>query len=412
MKSIIFLLFVALPLLLTGCDSRNQTSQLIAVSDAESIAVASPDNVRKAETQPVISVSSEPVKLSVPSEDRNQAFALQFVETPECYYYVRHCFSENGMLNFIYFCPRGGTVFYPLCSKPNCKHDNSNCNAFCGIHLGYYDGSLYTNDLDEFPLVKLIKMNPDGTDHQVVAAFDPSGGTGRMGASCAFHHGMFFLFCKPTDTMLPEERSYRLIVVNLADGSQSELASDFYDTAKEVPDRYWYYKDKLYGEVFGSGTESTLIELDISTGTTRTMKAEWISDFYATDSTLYYLVDDLSYADAYVGQASSGFREYDLKTGMVKNCGMPADHIMSALYDEDYIYAQGNYSNDWNDSTLYLLSRDYMLVDQIELKGLGIAAVTSDRIFFCDDNERISFFLMKSQIGSHDLTLIPIETVG
>ena len=41
-------------------------------------------------------------------------------ETPEGYYYLR------GTL--VYYCPRGESGFVPLCGKPNCEHNDPNCN--------------------------------------------------------------------------------------------------------------------------------------------------------------------------------------------------------------------------------------------------------------------------------------------
>ena len=66
--------------------------------------------------------------LRVVPEDRNQAFLIQsFVETEAGYYYGLGNHDLGG--DMIYFCPRGGKAFYPLCSKPNCRHDDQNCNA-------------------------------------------------------------------------------------------------------------------------------------------------------------------------------------------------------------------------------------------------------------------------------------------
>ncbi len=92
---------------------------------------------------------------------------------------------------------------------------------------------------------------------------------------------------------------------------------------------------------------------------------------------------------------------------------MPVEDIVSADYDEDYIYAFG-LPHD-SDRSLYILSRNYELVDQIELKqGQFVFAVTSDRIFLSDTRPDtcISWYLDKSQIGSHALTPCPVETVS
>ena len=63
--------------------------------------------------------------------------------------------------------------------------------------------------------------------------------------------------------------------------------------------------------------------------------------------------------------------------------------------------------------TFYILTRDYQLVDQIEVKGAYLAYVTSDRLFFHRNEDAympIVYSLDKSKIGSHDLTLESVET--
>lgn len=410
MKKTLFLLCAIFVILLAGCAKQEQITEPASETDAETTIDAT---VEKTEAQPVRPAPSGPVELKVPAEDRNQAFNCQFVETEEGYYYVWDRLTENGMLNLVYFCARGDSTFYPLCNKPNCKHSDSNCNAFCGTELGYYNNALYTMDFSGFQGLQLIKMNLDGSDHQVVAELDPSEGTGSMSFLCAFHHGKFFLLSEPTDDMPLDQQQYRLIVVNLADGSKSEPAAEYFNTEKDVPNRFWYYKDKLYGIASGKDKALSLIEIDTATGTTKAMDVERTSSFYATDSTLYYLVANAGNANQTSERSDPGFREYDLESGTVKDCGLPAEGIINADYDEDYIYAGGNYSNDGQEFTLYLLSRDYKLVDQIELTGgLGVAAVTSDRIYFSGMDHCITCYLDKSQIGSGNLQLIPIETIG
>lgn len=415
MKNYILLFCVVFLILLAGCDgqnkSTNSSAELGSVTDHAS---AADGEAQIAETRAQASVPPAPVELKVAPEDRNQAFNLQLVETEEAYYYVQQKTNEEGILNLIYFCPRGGTAFYPLCSKPNCRHNDFNCNAYCGNELGYYDGSLYTMDFSGFEGIKIIKINIDGTDHRVVAEIDPSNGTGVMSFSCAFHHGKLFMLCDPIDSMPLEQQSYRLIVVSLADGSQTELAPDYFNTAKCVPERFWYYKDKLYGEAYDSKEAPALIEIDALTGKTQSMSLD-ANSFYATDSTLYYLAGNTGNVTEAPIQGKPGFCEYDLTNGTVRDFGLPVDDIINAKYDDDYIYATSSYRNNWSDSTLYLLSRSYEPVDQIELTdGLGIAAVTSDRIYLYDfiHNSPINYYIDKAQIGSHNLKLISIETVG
>lgn len=356
---------------------------------------------------------SAPYALKVPPEDRNQAFAWEtFVETPEAYYY--------GWDNVIFFCPRNDTTFRPLCGKPNCLHNDENCNAwFDGFCLGYYDGALYTtaNPIGfNSPMLAVIKIELDGTDHREVAQVDIREAM-RLGYSCTFHHGKLFI---EASTMVETDEDDHLIVLDLSDYSVTEPAADYLRTAR-LPWPDSYYKDKLYG--YGSGSREPLnlrneclIELDTVTGEGRKL-TDLPGSVYATDHTLYFFAIDLDRDGKPIGEIEPGFRELDLESGEIRFVGNPVEDIVCAYYDEDYIYAYGYADIERRDSdrSLYILSRNYELVDQFELKqGQFVFAVTSDRIFLSDTrpDTRISWYLDKSQIGSHNLTPLPIETVS
>ena len=95
---------------------------------------------------------------------------------------------------------------------------------------------------------------------------------------------------------------------------------------------------------------------------------------------------------------------------------MPLEDIWWARYGADYIYAR-SYPMDSGDYKLYILSREYELLDQITLHGdQYICGEASDRAFILDHDSRyrlfITHYIEKSKIGSGELTLIPIERFG
>lgn len=401
MKKTILLFCVVFALLLAGCGNTPETSEPgTALSAAPGEAAFS---------------------LRVAPEDRNQAFAVtSFVETEDGYYYGRENHEMGGEM--IYFCPRGGKAFYPLCSKPNCKHNDQNCNAYGGELFGYYDGALYA--VSTAPSVDVVKMKLDGTDHETVASLEFRKDIPNLSYSYSFHHGKLFL--QGTAPYDAAEQEHHLIVLDLKDLSLTDFRQ-----ALAVPHYSIFYKDKAYGsteptaiydktlgEVTGWLNDEKLVELDALTGEQRVLSPESAGGLYATDTTLYYFENDLSIWNEAWGttyeKTTPGFRELDLETGAVKDCGLPAADIFRAKYDEDFIYAQ-SYNEDGADRTLYFISRDYKLVDQMELKsGVELAAVTSDRIFFRGSSVTapISCYLDKTQIGSGELTLVPVETIG
>ena len=169
-----------------------------------------------------------------------------------------------------------------------------------------------------------------------------------------------------------------MIILSLADNTQTEPVVDYYSAAKHF---YFgsLYKDKIYGV----GSDDRTVELDIATGSYRTLPAEIGSSFYATDSTLYYYEPDLSSLGyGFEKLEHPGFRELDLASGVVTDCGLPVDDIWEAYYDEDYIYAASFLRDGGTYFTLYFLSRDYELLDQVDLKPWQhFFGATSDRLF-------------------------------
>ena len=392
-----FVLFCALfVLLLAGCEEPSEQ-----ISDTSSRTAV-----------------SSPADLKISPEDRSPAnWGADFVETEAGLYYGSGTISGNETLPLIYFCPRGGDSFYPLCSKPDCAHNDENCDAWYGTSFGYYNGALYyaTHELGQ---IKVYQMNLDGTDHRLVASVDTS--KSRCGFSSVFHHGKLIMAGQAMTNIPEEEQQDHLIVLDLSDYTQTEPAEDFLRTARLLPPFLLYDQDKVY--TTGSADrrlnysldEEKLIEVDLVSGEVRTPLDGCISGLYITDPTWYYFQPDTSALDPRCENANPGFREYDPERGTIRECGMPADDILWARYDEDYIYAGTNYRNTEGNRTLYILSRDYQLFGQMEMKNMQtIAAVTSDRIYFSDDFRcPINCYLDKSDIGSHALELKPIEYLG
>lgn len=313
-----------------------------------------------------------------------------FVETPEGYYY------QND--NLIYFCQRGGDAFYPLCSKPNCAHNDENCNAWCGVAFGYYNDALYAVLSDAtLGQYDLVRMNLDGTDHTVVTHFAPEQGGGYQ---FYFHQGKLYIYAS-ADLSLPlEEQTDRLILLDLSDNSQTEPFSDFFREGNRFS-ILSLYGDKLYvlAQEDPAQEDFCVMELDCATGRARELLSLQLGIVYATDTTFCYL------------EPGVGFRECDLKSGEIKDCGLPVNDAWWAAYDEDYIYLMGYGRNDDKDHTLYFLSRDYELLDQVELTNdLYYNFAASDRLYFSENFGALTYYLDKSEIGTHELILTRLNT--
>jgi len=372
--------------------------------------------------------SQAPRVLQVAPEDQNPATLISnLIETPEgLYYEMYHARYERltnskGEGNVLFFCPSGENAFYPLCGKPDCKHIDQNCNACIGRSLpclGYFDHALYSVDLSRMGgEIELIKMNMDGTEHQVVATVDLSS-FNNPGYMFRFHHGKLLIYLSANPKLPEEEQKNHLIVLNLSDYSKTEPFAEYLQTAG-FPYFEWFFRDKLYG--FGSKDKNPsamedqlFLEMDAVSGEVANPLSGFVNGFYATDTTWYYFEANPSDFGRTLEGVIPGFREYDLKSGTIKDCGMPVEEIQHAMYDEEFIYARSFAPSTFDkDETVYFLSRDYKLLDQIELKdGLYFGAATSDRILIAARDMGPVYYLEKSDIGSHALELKPIEYLG
>ena len=355
-------------------------------------------------------------------EDHNQHnFVTSFVETQEGYFYG-HTEGEFGSSSrsLIYFCSRGEDTFVPLCGKPNCSHHDENCNAWFGDGqaecFGYYNGALYAAAFD-WDKYLVYRINLDGTGHERVAEVDLSK-LDEYSSVPAFHHGKLIVCCEAPQTLPAEEREDHVIVMDLSDYSQKEIGMDYLQEARLPGPLRWFYKDKAYELATGdkrldhAASEKKLTELDLTTGEVREALQRPVTGLYMTDATWYFFERDLSRSDPKSEETAPGFREYDVASGSIKECGLPVEDIIAAYYDDNYIYACGDYKNDTY--SLYILSRDYKLLNTIELReDMDVVAIASDRVYFFENYSfNFDFYLDKSEIGSHNLELKPVKHAG
>ena len=357
------------------------------------------------------------VTLLNPLDEQLLTFQSSCLDTPDGFYY------PFGYL--LYFCPKGGDCFVPLCGKPDCEHNDVNCNASLEASapdgMGYYDGVIYSLDSIVFQGdFVFTQRNRDGTDHKTTATVNRSQYGFRSESSYGYQLKIYggkayIALYSPWGT--PGEHLYHMVVVNLTDGSQTEFGAElFRNGGIEHP----YFKNgKMYGfavhnvDLTTGEEDSTLMEVELETGeaTEIPLPTEKIwGQILVTDSTVYYLEKE----NAEEVPSRLRFKEYDRASGAVKDYESPVEITTdnNVLIGEDYIYILPCILHD-NAENMYILSRDYKLVDQIELReGLDFFAATKDRIYFKDYNvdpeaktDVYVYYLEKSQIGSHNLTL-------
>ena len=338
------------------------------------------------------------------------------LDTQNGFYY---CFGQ-----LVFFCPKDGDGFVPLCGKANCKHNDANCNAAIDgwATLGYYDGGIYSIDQTEANLdFNVMKIKLDGTDHKTIATVKPFdyGFQPESGGICMqtdLYRGKAYITLY-TPWRAPVEHLYHMIVVDLADGSQTEFGTELFRTGGiELPS---FRDGKMYGfavhnvDLATGEEDSTLMEVDLETGAATEIPIpteKMYGQELVTDFTVYYM--ERESADEEPSRLR--FKEYDRASGAVKDCEIPVEITTDNLVQiaDDYIYVLPDLYSE-KPGNLYFVSRDYKLADQIELReGLEFLAATKDRVYFTDRNvdseaktDVYVYYLEKSQIGSHNLTL-------
>ena len=333
------------------------------------------------------------------------------LETADGVYSVWTNESGRRLIQMIYFCPAGESTFYPLCSKPDCRHDDENCNAYAGIAFGYCSGYLYTA-VKNLPQQRydVVRMNPDGTERTVVTRVPCPSDAG--GVTARFHGGKLYLAFLPNAARPLEEQIPRVVVVDLETLEQAEPFAELFTTGGDYALFFECFNgDKAYisgafrGEALDDGAESyPFIELDAAAGTYRRLFdlpncVPWVEG-----DTCYYV----EYGEKCV--------ERDLTTGEEQTFDFPESGDGAwAIYDKDYVYLMGEEDAD-GATTLYILTRDYELVDEIRLaNGESLNNVSSRRLLFANDSSVIPpycAYLDKSQIGSGNLELQPITVNG
>ena len=352
---------------------------------------------------------------SVMMEQPFNLFCGSMAETPEGYYYLRD--------TFVYYCPRGESRFVPLCGKPNCTHNDPNCNAFVslGSPLELYDGMLYIDVGPDEDALSFVKMKLDGTEHETVSTDLKAYGLNGSDYSFSSYlpHGKAYVTVKEDEPLLSDQKGDRLIVVDMKDGSSREIAADYFREHR------MYGIEAIHnGSIFGDAStiqdrfdssKWKTIELESDSGKITELSLSHWGYRDLTDSTIYYF--DWDSLEGYKAERP-GFKEYDRATGRIQEFGMPVEekNIGLLFYTADHIYLCA--LGDGEEDTLYILSREYQVLDQISLrKTQQIISVTSDCIYLTDPDARSDvqwgetsiLRLDKTQIGSHQMTPVKVE---
>lgn len=321
-----------------------------------------------------------------------------FLETDQACYNL-----ESEM---IYFAPAGSKSFSLLCSRPDCTHNNKDCNAYGGEALGYYNGKLYSVALTDEGF-QLVSMDLDGSNHTTVCnLLLPQYPNGQRGGSYVFYFcdGYIYYAIHPGFPDYP----MHLVRTNLITGETEEPWKD-----SVTPDMNGGRSCQFSGGCWYMGMDtassdgeiqSMIVRADPETGTIEKILDNpdgIVMGWWVEGSTVFYF------------ETGRGLCELDWRTGE-NTCQVEftGDAIYRGIYDTVFIYAHPSTANT-APRTMYIYSRDYQLLDSIALTDeLFYVTATKDTIFFgtpAENGYHISSYINKSDIGSGNLELIYID---
>ncbi|MFQ8818888.1 MAG: hypothetical protein ACLR8R_06970 [Oscillospiraceae bacterium] len=321
-----------------------------------------------------------------PGAYRYQDIDVFFIETEKGNYCM------NPLRDYlIRFAEPGSHDFHILCNKPECKHEDTNCNAYMDIALGYYNGHLYgvQDNNQEFTL---IQMDMDATNHRVITQlpkqYDLSGGSSG-GGSYFFDNGYLIFLAFPCtsnpDYVLPVYK------IQLETGETTQLfqediplLTDWPADSVSISNGYLYFPLPQTSE-----GKRPYAEGNLETGRIERVFEDWKREnsfIVNFDNVLYY------------HRAGVGLCEYDKATGK-ETVKVPMDvYYADVSYTKDYIFLRTLDSADFNQCVLLAYDRDYNLLGKLELEKIGLRFpfleyTTANAIYFSADGGTITHYI-------------------
>jgi len=321
-----------------------------------------------------------------PGAYRYQDIDVFFIETEKGNYCM------NPLRDYlIRFAEPGSHDFHILCNKPECKHEDTNCNAYMDIALGYYNGHLYgvQDNNQEFTL---IQMDMDATNHREIVdlpkQFEPNG-TSHLGGSYFFDNSFLIYVAMPPQA----DPDYALPVykIQLETGATTQLFQEDIPLHTEWPSEDVSVSNGyLYFPLHQANAEKrAYVEGNLETGRIERVFEDWdemSSQIVNLDGVLHYF------------RAGVGLCEYDKATG-TETVKVPMDvYYADVSYTKDYIFLRTLDSADFNQCVLLAYDRDYNLLGKLELEKIGLRFpfleyTTANAIYLSTDGGTITHYI-------------------
>lgn len=311
-------------------------------------------------------------------------YAAEVTKAPDGYYYWDEM-NETGLGMLMYYDTQSGKSV-PLCSRPNCSHDNTECNAYFNragetgdyfdrSFIQYYDGNVYILGYDSEQYVNLYKVAADGSSWEKYMRLYKADMTSSDGTDSnsdiqttqwtpprvMIHRGYVYY-------VIWNESAPKIRRIELG-GTTTEV---LYETTGERASIDWM---KIYGDyVFWRSVnytdenyndfEGAVLAYQISTGKLYTVKTGDVGDFYLQDHYFYYTT-------------ATGIGRYNLETMEDKTIAETGAAYAKIRTDSQYIYTY-----DWDTYTLSVHTLEGEKVASLTDKDISNCWFGDDQYFF------------------------------
>lgn len=277
-----------------------------------------------------------------------------------------------------------------VCAKPDCTHDNSDCNAFFSMDylsspVYYYKGYIYMVRVDG-GMAKVVRIQKDGSKREDVA--DLFANDGVTSISMVFHDDCIYAYDHLGHTASDEVGKEVIKKIDLKTGQSEEAFS--YEGKNAAISGARSFGDKLFFKILtysldrdkGEINESFLLySYDYASGNAEVISDKNISDYYvdAENGVLFYFV---------IGKGL-----YSRKlNGTDATLLYKADETIiraSMSYDGNYLYMSNGGAGSATDYSkrierkIFVLKTDGTVVNTIALdKNSGTAYFGDDKYMF------------------------------
>ena len=307
--------------------------------------------------------------------------------------------------SILFYCDQASDAVVPLCSRPDCIHDNEKCDAWYegGINVCYYNGYLYLVEQDistGMQNFRLLRVDLDGRNRKVVMESADTIRGYSASSGVVIMNGMFLFGLLKLDAQGQESKS---LFYYCLDGSMDapELAPEFLPMASDGDTPLFYGEsmenpDNVAIYTWQPGQqEQYLTEAD----------EEYNRVYYRADY-FYKLIDNKLYRIEYG----------TLEQTMLFDTGLEGEHILRCFPDCIVIMNGNSYLDpesaskpqtlhfyDWGFNSLGEITLDYPRANDWTMI---ICGETANRILLSADNSDIPrYYIDKAEFGTGNITL-------